>query len=105
MSRALDPRFHTEYGTDFRGVPPWRQNRVIIPSWLNDNETNCCDGGLPGYNLKRPDKGYALQVNDYPYHNIQYHGGLWDQVVHTDNQDLVGRKADPTYRGQIQGYP
>lgn len=73
-----DPRFTTYYAEDYRGVLFHRQRCMYLPSSVYEK---WCE---PGYQPKRPDKGFALTVNDYPFHPIQYGGSRWPVVVHTD---------------------
>ena len=37
---------------------------------------------MPGYNMKRPNKGWALTVNDYPNHDVALPGAGWDPYVY-----------------------
>lgn len=78
-----DPRFTTEYRSDHKGELFWKkasrqQSTVSIPAFALEK---WCE---PGYQPQRPNKGVKLTVNDYPFHNIQYGGGLWPEVVYTD---------------------
>jgi hypothetical protein len=82
-----DPRFHTNYQADYQG--PWLQHssRFYIPSIIADygEYVGCGNSQIPGYRQKRDDKGFALTINDYPFHNIYFHGGIWDEYVYTPN--------------------
>ena len=75
MQRLLDPRFTTEHYRPVAGYG--RKGKFYLPQLVN--ETWC----RPGYQPTRPDKGYDLTVNDYPFHNIQYGGENWARVVNT----------------------
>jgi len=74
-----DPRFTTVHATDFKG--PFFYQRIGETFYLPPtvNEVWC----RPGYQQKRPNKGIALTVNDYPFHHIQYGGPAWAEVVNT----------------------
>jgi hypothetical protein len=75
MTFLPDPRFTTAHTSDAKYnhhpqvfyLPP-----TVEEKWCR-----------PGYQPKRPDKGFDLTVNDYPFHPIQYGGANWSQVVHT----------------------
>lgn len=77
-----DPRFQTRYASSdphimyFRNVAAGERT-LSMPPFV---EENWCE---PGYQPQRRDKGYALTVNDYPFHDIFYGGGLWPQYVIT----------------------
>ncbi|HMP28156.1 MAG TPA: hypothetical protein PKD85_01065 [Saprospiraceae bacterium] len=78
-----DPRFETLYSSNYKGPLFWKNasqqpSTVSIPSFALEK---WCE---PGYQPTRPNKGVKLTVNDYPFHNIQYGGGLWPTVVYTD---------------------
>lgn len=91
-----DPRFITRYAadwnpssadilsTDVDGNRPWfhQQNKFYVPldSFINEG---CGPGGnyVPGYQRKRPDDGFTLTVNDYPFHPVELSNGLWPLVT------------------------
>lgn len=72
-----DPRFTTDYSDNYKGELFFRQRRFLLPVSTQEKFCN------PGYQPKREDKGYALTVNDYPFHDIHYGGPMWSQYVHT----------------------
>lgn len=79
-----DPRFLTDYRTDFKGPPYYthvRNGHITLPSVVG--EIWC----RPGYQPTRLNKGVELTVNDYPFHPIQYGGSLWPSVVYTTMPD------------------
>ena len=80
-----DPRFNTDYAADYQG--PWFQHATTfyIPSILVDEDEamGCGNGRIPGYQKPRSNKGYYLTIDDYPFHNIYHHGGIWSTVVNT----------------------
>ena len=84
MTTLPDPRFSTVYADDYKGVlfynQPCPQN-FLMPASAYEK---WCE---PGYQPKRPDKGVALTVNDYPFHPIQYGGSRWPLVVYTNLVD------------------
>ena len=84
MQRLPDPRLSTVYACDVD--EPELGKVFYLP--VSTKEEWC----MPGYQKKRPDKGYALTVNDYPFHPIEYGGKSWSQVVHTpfqtDNENI-----------------
>lgn len=76
-----DPRFTTNYRSNYKGELFWRDSKtpqtLYIPAFALEQ---WCE---PGYQPQRPNKGVKLTVNDYPFHPIQYGGGLWPTVVYT----------------------
>lgn len=83
MATLPDPRFTTDYASDYtgplfhRGDARGNANTFYLPASVNEHYCR------PGYQPKRPNKGVALTVNDYPFHHIQYGGPAWAEVVHT----------------------
>jgi hypothetical protein len=77
MSILPDPRFSTLYNAEYKGLLFQRQNTLFVPAFALEK---WCE---PGYQPKKPDKGFSLTVNDYTFHNINYGGGMWPTVVHT----------------------
>lgn len=75
---AKDPRMATVYASDQK--PIINPNKFYLPKITTEQWCR------PGYQPKRLDKGIKLTVNDYPFHNIQYGGPAWAQVVHTPFQ-------------------
>ena len=77
----MDPRYTTAYSKNYHGL--YFHDRIAhnqpatfyLPASVK--EVWC----RPGYQPKRPDKGYALTINDYYYHQLQY-GDSWKKVVY-----------------------
>lgn len=72
-----DPRFTTQYSDNYKGPFFFRQNTFLLPESVN--EVWC----HPGYQKKRPAKGFDVTVNDYSADRLNYGGPYWSQVVHT----------------------
>lgn len=71
----MDPRFTTMY----EGNYTMKKSNMTIPRFSIEK---WCE---PGYQEKRPNKGYVLTVNDYPFNkSLKYSGGIWDKYVYTD---------------------
>jgi hypothetical protein len=85
----IDPRYLTTYADRYEGPNFYSQlkssgiqnsnskPKFLLPASVNEK---WCE---PGYQPKRLDAGYALTVNDYPFHPIKYGGSNWPYVVHT----------------------
>ncbi len=79
MNQLPDPRYTTDYASNYKGTlfHSRTDGKFYVPAAVNEQMCR------PGYQPKRPDKGYALTVNDYSFHPIQYGGSQWPTVVHT----------------------
>jgi hypothetical protein len=76
MAYLPDPRYTTTYGEDFKGKRFHHCDKFLMPA--SAYEKIC----YPGYQPVRPDKGYQLQVNDYPFDPIHYSGVQWSKYTY-----------------------
>ena len=85
----MDPRFTTQYAADYSGTWMYEREKrgdlkFILPASVTEK---WCE---PGYQPKRPNKGIALTMNDYPFHYVQHTTarGLWGNYVYPPTTDL-----------------
>lgn len=81
MASLRDPRFTTEYNSDFIGHRFEHCDKFYLPAYAIEK---WCE---PGYQPVRENKGYDLTVNDYPFHEIHYGGPEWAKFVYTNKPD------------------
>jgi hypothetical protein len=95
MRRSFDPRFETDYVRQYKGEWYHNQCKLYVPEVVLDGP--CCNGIAGGYQFQRPNKGYALTVNDYPYHNVQLDAG-WHDKRYRNSDLLFSRNHSHTFR-------
>lgn len=76
-----DPRYTTDYAytpkcTYFHDLEKEGKATFYLPASVNERWCR------PGYQPKRPDKGIALTINDYYWHQNRY-GDSWSNVAYT----------------------